>query len=538
MNNDKDVMEVIVGSWETGDLDTLGFLVHQIAVADEMEEYLNEDFVVAMVNLWKERKPQEHVKADVVWVIARILNSAEHLCDLALAMGVGDLLLDCIMGDKSYRIDSPSQLHCMWCCGNIGETGSIHREKMLSSGLMTYLADIFRAGNMCGEFKNSDYDSDDGNLLEEYCFMLSKFARASFPGDDFLQSAVDVWKSVLSLEKSPVIVSQRAMGLCLKGISCCLPEALSRFIDQDVLRLLLKQIVLKHKHHDETLVYGIQALSRYSDTWFVENEMKEVVPALCSAILAMGPSSGSLELLDLCIEQSPWFSLEQIQMDYLQLARSMDYKARLKAEKFAETAAQKKLDCVSVQIRGYRFSLLSYLNFDDDFQYYHKLLTSCIDFRVEDVFRLICDFAVEIYWMGQLIDAQDSDGWWCAAEIVNVDVKISSVMIHFTGFSNKHDEWIKLPSTRIAPAFTFTRLELPEESTNASLDASDVQTIMSCNVLGISSTEAVQDMSSRLNGDFQSIVNCARWMNRDNLNVKDLKRREVVKVCGNLRNGQ
>jgi hypothetical protein len=45
---------------------------------------------------------------------------------------------------------------------------------------------------------------------------------------------------------------------------------------------------------------------------------------------------------------------------------------------------------------------------------------------------------------GDLIDAKDDRGKWCVAEIVNVDMEKNSIFIHYIGWADKWNEWIKM----------------------------------------------------------------------------------------------
>ena len=53
---------------------------------------------------------------------------------------------------------------------------------------------------------------------------------------------------------------------------------------------------------------------------------------------------------------------------------------------------------------------------------------------------------------GTRLEARDhlGDKWW-DAKIVEVDHEGSEVLVHFQGWNERHDEWIKMDSPRLQP---------------------------------------------------------------------------------------
>ena len=53
---------------------------------------------------------------------------------------------------------------------------------------------------------------------------------------------------------------------------------------------------------------------------------------------------------------------------------------------------------------------------------------------------------------GCRLEAKDhlGDKWW-EAKVVEVDYEGNEVLVHFTGWNGRHDEWIKMDSPRLQP---------------------------------------------------------------------------------------
>lgn len=53
------------------------------------------------------------------------------------------------------------------------------------------------------------------------------------------------------------------------------------------------------------------------------------------------------------------------------------------------------------------------------------------------------------YYIGENIDCQDTVKKWLNAEIVSVRHNPHEIRVHFSGWSQKYDEWISIDSNRI-----------------------------------------------------------------------------------------
>eukprot|EP00475_Leptophrys_vorax_P000444 TRINITY_DN10243_c0_g1_i1.p2 TRINITY_DN10243_c0_g1~~TRINITY_DN10243_c0_g1_i1.p2 ORF type:complete len:537 (-),score=112.48 TRINITY_DN10243_c0_g1_i1:1951-3354(-) len=458
----------------------------------------------------------------------------EALCvvDDDLRLAIAGLMMDRIIGSRTLRIDHLEQLHCMWCCGILASTNESDGNALFSAGLLTYLAKVNNEGNMCGEFKCPDYDrglesSGIASLFEEYCLLLTNFAKGLGDKVDFLNIAAPVWTKVLS---EPRVASARALMCCLQGVSECKALAFDNLL-KDNLLLSLQEILKSTEQYpqnpglqDLLLMHTLNAISVFADELTLMEEMKVLIPKLCIRVLTSEATlKSSLRFLDLFKENSLSFSLEKLQFEYHKLARSSDLQSRFKAERFAEAAAERKLDYFGLK-KGY---LQPSLDFHETFRYYMTQITGSVQCYVEDeVIQLICSFAVETYRLHQLVDAQDCDHWWCSAEIVDVELTSKPlVKVHFTGFDDEYDEWMEVPSQTLAPAFTFTKIELPVAnvvSTTEFMDPRRMKWFVSSDVLGLT-MEKAQKICSGLAGNVdpwtlnQCFINCARWMNRHNL---------------------
>jgi hypothetical protein len=93
--------------------------------------------------------------------------------------------------------------------------------------------------------------------------------------------------------------------------------------------------------------------------------------------------------------------------------------------------------------------------------YYTEAVFQIMTLPVE-VLEFILEYCVDGFEHGQQTDVLDSKGCWCAGEVAGCDQE-DQVLVHFLGYSSVYDEFISTTSSRLAPAFTFTKVE-PEES--------------------------------------------------------------------------
>jgi len=74
--------------------------------------------------------------------------------------------------------------------------------------------------------------------------------------------------------------------------------------------------------------------------------------------------------------------------------------------------------------------------------------------------------SLRVFIKGQSWDVLDKVGKWCAGEII--DLKDNAVQVHYTGWSEKWDEFIARDSKRIAKAGKMTgRVDVPKHPAKA-----------------------------------------------------------------------
>lgn len=49
--------------------------------------------------------------------------------------------------------------------------------------------------------------------------------------------------------------------------------------------------------------------------------------------------------------------------------------------------------------------------------------------------------------VGDWLDARDSDGTWCVAQVVRIETEV--LRVHFQGYSSRFDEDIRLESSKV-----------------------------------------------------------------------------------------
>eukprot|EP00475_Leptophrys_vorax_P032006 TRINITY_DN4893_c0_g1_i1.p1 TRINITY_DN4893_c0_g1~~TRINITY_DN4893_c0_g1_i1.p1 ORF type:complete len:330 (-),score=55.72 TRINITY_DN4893_c0_g1_i1:123-1112(-) len=217
--------------------------------------------------------------------------------------------------------------------------------------------------------------------------------------------------------------------------------------------------------------------------------------------------------------------LIKIQVAYHQLARSSSRDLKLRAIQMAQAAALNNVDCLGHDLYVGEFKCPIF-DHSEAILYYNQCLLEYLsaEHQVSAVLWLICDFASETYRKGQLIDFFDRQFRWCAAEITEID-RDHRMKIHYTASDSIYDEWI-VSSHNIAPAFTFTKIEIhpkiyPEHYLARwgllSVRFYEVDSLMDCQLLGLTSREVTTKIFVYLGCDFQDAINYARWANRDNL---------------------
>eukprot|EP00475_Leptophrys_vorax_P000735 TRINITY_DN10409_c0_g1_i1.p1 TRINITY_DN10409_c0_g1~~TRINITY_DN10409_c0_g1_i1.p1 ORF type:complete len:446 (+),score=65.57 TRINITY_DN10409_c0_g1_i1:201-1538(+) len=135
-------------------------------------------------------------------------------------------------------------------------------------------------------------------------------------------------------------------------------------------------------------------------------------------------------------------------------------------------------------------------------------------FLSRELIGLICKLCVEGYREGQIIDAMDRGGVWCAGEVA--EVSDSGIKVHFTGFAKAFAEWFDIPSLRIAPAFTYTICEVDEIVQAEGLTEATLNRMVESPVLFLRSKEEAKKEHATY-GSAWVTVNALRWRNRSKL---------------------
>ena len=65
--------------------------------------------------------------------------------------------------------------------------------------------------------------------------------------------------------------------------------------------------------------------------------------------------------------------------------------------------------------------------------------------RPHVVSQSVCCFFLQK--VGDWLDARDSDGTWCVAQVVAIEG--DSLRVHFQGYSSRYDEDIRLESSKV-----------------------------------------------------------------------------------------
>ena len=65
--------------------------------------------------------------------------------------------------------------------------------------------------------------------------------------------------------------------------------------------------------------------------------------------------------------------------------------------------------------------------------------------RPHVVSQSVCCFSLQK--VGDWLDARDSDGTWCVAQVVAIEG--DSLRVHFQGYSSRYDEDIRLESSKV-----------------------------------------------------------------------------------------
>jgi hypothetical protein len=112
------------------------------------------------------------------------------------------------------------------------------------------------------------------------------------------------------------------------------------------------------------------------------------------------------------------------------------------------------------------------------------------------------------------IDVLDSKGCWCAVEVAGFDEE-DQVLVHFLGYSSVYDEFISTTSSRLAPAFTFTKVE-PEESAVGLnlLESFPIEPILALKSFSHLSKDYIESMFPRYGSNIH-LISGLRWKHRN-----------------------
>eukprot|EP00475_Leptophrys_vorax_P013774 TRINITY_DN20124_c0_g1_i7.p1 TRINITY_DN20124_c0_g1~~TRINITY_DN20124_c0_g1_i7.p1 ORF type:complete len:549 (+),score=103.71 TRINITY_DN20124_c0_g1_i7:20-1666(+) len=471
-----------------------------------------------LLNLLKNSHLTAKIHAEAAWIITNVFFHSTPLCNEATSMGVVQVLANLIKKHHGFRIHSQDQLHSLWALSNVVTISSHSRTQMIETGVLGYLGEAYRLGNMNGEIKDPEYDGAiTGNILEDYSLFLGACCFDPLPKQDtFVQNVVLVVCDILKKRH----LNRLVMAHSLSAIADC-READFSTLGWDVrpvlFEILKSEVEVPEKNKDEMLKFCFKAASAFSGSG--DHDMDEEIGSLFVKTLCQ---NSVLELcepvvvfLSNCKVTSSEELLRKVQCAYQKYARSPNRKSKEFALSIAQAASN------NVDYFGFGNVIVPSFEAEEAFKYYLDHLLECVatEFQVTEVMQLICDLANESYFLHQHIDVQDIQvRQWCAAEIICMELPIR-IRVHYTGWSDGYDEWIRIPSQRIAPAFTFTRQEMddtPEETSNSLTYPGNLRSLLSSKVLGISTGEKVLELLAAFKNDMQSAINHARWVNRRN----------------------
>eukprot|EP00475_Leptophrys_vorax_P013773 TRINITY_DN20124_c0_g1_i6.p1 TRINITY_DN20124_c0_g1~~TRINITY_DN20124_c0_g1_i6.p1 ORF type:complete len:550 (+),score=99.92 TRINITY_DN20124_c0_g1_i6:465-2114(+) len=475
--------------------------------------------IEGLLNLLENSHLTAKIHAEAAWIINTVFFHSTLLCNQATALGAVQVLAHLIMKHQSFRIQSQDQLHSLWALGNLVAQSPNIRDQMIDIGVLDYLGETYRLGNMCGEIKDSEYNgASTSNVLEDYSLFLGACCvEPPIPKQDsFLQNVVFVLCDILKKRH----VNRLVMSRSLSAIAHCREANFSTLgwdVRQVLFEILKSEVEAPAKKKDEMLKKCFEAASAFSGSG--DHDMDEEIGSLFVKTLCQ---NSVLELcepvvvfLSNCKVTSSEELLRKVQCAYQKYARSPNRKSKEFALSIAQAASN------NVDYFGFGNVIVPSFEAEEAFKYYLDHLLECVatEFQVTEVMQLICDLANESYFLHQHIDVQDIQvRQWCAAEIICMELPIR-IRVHYTGWSDGYDEWIRIPSQRIAPAFTFTRQEMddtPEETSNSLTYPGNLRSLLSSKVLGISTGEKVLELLAAFKNDMQSAINHARWVNRRN----------------------
>eukprot|EP00475_Leptophrys_vorax_P044308 TRINITY_DN8833_c0_g1_i5.p1 TRINITY_DN8833_c0_g1~~TRINITY_DN8833_c0_g1_i5.p1 ORF type:complete len:546 (+),score=92.51 TRINITY_DN8833_c0_g1_i5:147-1640(+) len=455
----------------------------------------------------------EEIYAEAAWILADLFHASNLCCQEALHVEAAKALARRIMVDSSVGIQTPAQLHCLWCCANLAVTSSALRDSVLSTGVMDYLAKAFDAGSIFNVIENPEYNKGyTGIVLEDYSYLL-RFCLFQGRKERCTDSVFRVLAGILDNAHR---ISRETMRNCLAGISRCMHTDFSG-VNGDVLKTLVNALAAEvgnAQREDAFLKDCCRAVNVFSGVR--EDEDEKVALLYLDIIDSIPLAMVAVEFLRKCIKSISSHEplLRKLQLLYHKLARKPDVSSQIEAGNLARSAKYQNLNYF-----GNDVVYISSPQFDEQFEFYRSLLLQHVSssLQVSEVIQLICQFSTESYRLHQYIDALDLTEKWCAAEIVEIEAP-NRIRVHYSGWGVSSDEWFQIPCWKISPAFTFTKVELSLGTESEADVSSDVPShVLSCQLLNLHSMEQAQKLRAACQDNLQCTINCARWMNRKNL---------------------
>jgi hypothetical protein len=100
-------------------------------------------------------------------------------------------------------------------------------------------------------------------------------------------------------------------------------------------------------------------------------------------------------------------------------------------------------------------------------EYYCKHLDDSLENLPQEVTWLISKYATEgVDEIGALVDVKDVriKCTWSIAEVIDVELESKQSRVHYLGWPVHYDEWINWEGDRLAPVFTYTKVQRPLET--------------------------------------------------------------------------
>eukprot|EP00475_Leptophrys_vorax_P013934 TRINITY_DN20285_c0_g1_i3.p1 TRINITY_DN20285_c0_g1~~TRINITY_DN20285_c0_g1_i3.p1 ORF type:complete len:530 (-),score=115.19 TRINITY_DN20285_c0_g1_i3:195-1784(-) len=430
-----------------------------------------------------------------------------------------DVTYEFTMRMISSPLQSPSPLQAVWMLllFAFAIRSAVARTLFLKTGLLEFLFKEYEAGHLDAEIEVFKLQGKE-RLINHYFLFLSAYCGELSNLEDSAAGKKLVIQPLVNILKTEAWLTRE----CMTCLAKCSSEDFAGLDDlqsffSKVLEILKGEIENpKSQQDDKYLSTCFGVTSALLD--HLEVAQKEKISSLYLEVFSKNRAFVHTLMQTLsCLDKGrdlPSFNtlLTRFQFKYQQLVRSSSSYLHVAAFHLAKESAKRRIDCYNLDPNH----IPSFSDYDKTFQYYHICLEEVApcDSAIGDVLQLICEFATETYRVHQLVDVLDKTNLWRAAEVV--EIEDYEVKVELTGWPGAF-EWIKMPSCKIAPAFTFTRLEIQKRlAYEAIVTQGQVDQLMSSKILGIASEEMAVKLLKRF-GNVEFAMNCARWMNRDNL---------------------